>query len=164
MNVNVLLLLLFCLRNLLIVGFKSVYGTERTSRLRCGADLAAKSALSFPLTLMWLGIQHKIIFLWLDSESSLVSSLTINGFSSFLFFSDVKTESESENIIHLLCLSLEMMLRAKSMLKRTLIEKIQSHTWCHQMEVKPETNKNNSKKSTKSRISTIDTETIFEIN
>ena len=60
-------------------------------------------ALSFPLTPMWLGIQHKIIFLWLDIESSLLSSLTINGFSSFLFFSDVNTESESENMIYLLC-------------------------------------------------------------
>ena len=47
-------------------------------------------------------------------ESSLLSSLTINVFSKFLFFSDVKTESESENIIFFLCLSLEMMLKARS--------------------------------------------------
>ena len=32
-----------------------------------------------------------------DIESSLLSSLTINGFSSFLFSSDVNTESESDN-------------------------------------------------------------------
>ena len=105
----------FVWRNFLIVGFKSVYGMERTSGLRSKADLAAESVLSFPFTPMWLGIQHKIIFLWLDIESSLLSSLTINGFSRFLFFSDVKTESESENMINLLYLSLEMMLRARSM-------------------------------------------------
>ena len=52
----------FVWRNLLIVGFKTVYGMERTSELRAKAALAAKSALSFPLIPMWLGIQHKIIF------------------------------------------------------------------------------------------------------
>ena len=46
----------FVWRNLLIVGFKSVYGMEITLGLRSKADLAAESALSFPLTLMWLGI------------------------------------------------------------------------------------------------------------
>ena len=35
-------------RNLLIVGFKSVYGMEITLGLRSKADLAAKFALSFP--------------------------------------------------------------------------------------------------------------------
>ena len=104
----------FVWRNLLIVGFKSVNGMEITLGLRSKADLAVESALSFPLTPMWLGIQHKIIFLWLDIESSLQSNLTINGFSSFLFSSDVNTESESENMIHLKCLSLEMMLRTRS--------------------------------------------------
>ena len=34
---------------------------EITLELRSKADLAAESALSFPLTPMWLGIQHKII-------------------------------------------------------------------------------------------------------
>ena len=85
-----------------------------TSGLRPRANLVAESALSFLLTPMWLGIQHKIIFLRQDIESSLLSSLTINDFSGFLFFSDVNTESESENMINLLCLSLEMMLRAMS--------------------------------------------------
>ena len=61
----------FLWRNLLIVDFKSVYGMEITLGLRSKADLAAESALSFPLTPMCLGIQHKIIFLWLDIESSL---------------------------------------------------------------------------------------------
>ena len=88
----------FVRRNLLIVGFKSVDGMEVILGLRSKADLAAESALSFPLTPMWLIIQHKIISFWLDIEFSLLSSLTINEFSNFLFFSDVNTESESENI------------------------------------------------------------------
>ena len=75
----------FLWRNLLIIGFKSVYGVEIALGLRSKADLATESALSFPLTPMWLGI-HKIIFLWLDVESSLLSNLTINGFSSFFIF------------------------------------------------------------------------------
>ena len=58
---------------------------------------------------------NTIISLWLNIESSLLSSLTLNGFSSFLFLSDVNTESKSENMIDLLCLFLEMMLRARSM-------------------------------------------------
>ena len=99
----------FLWRNLLITSFKSVYGIELSLGLRSKADLAAESALLFPLNLMWLGIQHKIIFLWLEIESSLLSNLTINGFSS-----DVNTERESENMINLLCFSLEMMLRARS--------------------------------------------------
>ena len=52
----------FLWRNLLIIGSKLVYGMEITLGLRSKADLAAESALSFPLTPMWLGIQHKIIF------------------------------------------------------------------------------------------------------
>ena len=94
---------------------------ERTSGLRSKADLAAKSTLSFPITLIWLGIQHKMSSHKKIIESSLLSSLTINGFSSFLFFMDVKTESESENIINLLCLSLEMMLRSRSMVHTSAV-------------------------------------------
>ena len=36
--------------------------------LKFKADLATEFARSFPLTPMWPGIQHKIIFLWLDIE------------------------------------------------------------------------------------------------
>ena len=46
----------FLCRNLLIVGFKSVYGRERTSELRSKTNLAADSALSYLLTPMWLRI------------------------------------------------------------------------------------------------------------
>ena len=112
----------FVRKNLLTRGFKSVYGMEILSRLRSKANLATESALSFPLTPMWLGIQHMIISLWLDIESSLLSILTINGFSSFLFLSDVNTESESENIINLLCLFSEIMLRASSMAHTSIVK------------------------------------------
>ena len=44
----------FVWRNLLIVGFRSVYGILDLSTVRSKVDLAAKSALSFPLTPMWL--------------------------------------------------------------------------------------------------------------
>ena len=64
----------FVTKNLLICGFKSVYGMLVLSRLKSKADFAVKSALSLPLTPMWLGIQHMIISLWLDIESSLFSS------------------------------------------------------------------------------------------
>ena len=63
---------------------------------RSKADLAAETALSFHLTPMWLGIQHIIISLLFDIESSLLNSLTIRGFSSFLLL----TESKSENMIN----------------------------------------------------------------
>ena len=51
----------FVWRNLLIVGFRSVYGILDLLGVRSKTDLAAESALSFPLTPMWLGIQHIII-------------------------------------------------------------------------------------------------------
>ena len=47
----------------LIWGFKSVYGMEILSGLRSKADLAAESALSFPLTPIWFGIQHNYFFM-----------------------------------------------------------------------------------------------------
>ena len=125
---NLLLMLLFrhCYhfvrKNLLIWGFKSVYGMDILSGLRSKADLVAESALSFLLTPMWLGIQHIIISLWLDIESSLLKSLTINEFSSFLVLSDVNIESESENMINLLCLFSEMTLRARSMVHTSALK------------------------------------------
>ena len=55
--------------------------------VRSKADFAAESALSFPLTIMWLGIQHIIISLRLDIESSLLNILIIRRFTSlFVFF------------------------------------------------------------------------------
>ena len=52
----------FLWRNIPIIGFKSLYGMEIALGLRSKADLAAESALSFPLTPMRLEIQRKIIF------------------------------------------------------------------------------------------------------
>ena len=43
-------------RSLLIWGFRSVNGILKVSRVRSKVDLAVESALSFPLTPMWLGI------------------------------------------------------------------------------------------------------------
>ena len=90
----------FVWRNLLIVGFGSVYGILDLSGVRSKADLAAESALSFPLIPMWLGVQHIIYSFLFDIGSNLLNSLMIRGFwIFFLFLNDSKTESESENII-----------------------------------------------------------------
>ena len=104
----------FVTKNLFICGFKSVYGMLVLSGLRSKADFAAESALSLPLTPMWLGIQHMIISLWLDIYS-LFSSLIINGFSSILFLNDVNMESEIENMIYLLYLFFDIISRARLM-------------------------------------------------
>ena len=53
------------------MGFRSVYGILNLLGVRSKADLAAESVLSFPLTPMWLGIQHMIISLLFDIESNL---------------------------------------------------------------------------------------------
>ena len=92
----------------------SVYGILYLSGVRFSADFAAESALSFPFTPMWLGIQHIRISFVLDMESNLLRSLMIRGSSSFLFLNDSKTESESENMIYLLCLFSEMIFSARS--------------------------------------------------
>ena len=90
----------FVWRNLLIVGFRSVYGILDLSGVRSKADLAAESALSIPLIPMWLGVQHIIISFLFDIESNLLNSLMIRGFWNFLFLNDSKIECESENIIN----------------------------------------------------------------
>ena len=112
----------FVWRNLLIVGFRSVYGILDLSDVRSKADLAAESALSFPLTPMWLGAQHMIITFLFDIESNLLNSLMIRGFWNFVFLNDSKTESESENIINFLCLFFEIMLRARSIARASAVK------------------------------------------
>ena len=92
----------FVWRNLLIVGFRSEYGILDLSGVRSKANLAAKSALSFPLAPMWLGVQHIIISFLFDTESNLLNSLMIRGIWNFLFLNDSKTESECENIFNFL--------------------------------------------------------------
>ena len=114
-NFLIPVLLPFCKKEFIDLGFQVSIQNRDIVGLISKADLAAESALLFLLTPMWLGIQHIIISLWLDIESHLLSSLTINGFSSFLFLSDVNTESESANMINLLRLFSEMMVRARSM-------------------------------------------------
>ena len=112
----------FVWKNLLIVGFRSVYGILDLSGVRSKADLAAMSALSFPLPPMWLGVQHIIMSFLFDIESNLLNSLMIRGFWNFLFLSDSKTESESENIINFLCLLLEMMLKTRSIAQASAVK------------------------------------------
>ena len=53
----------FLWRELLIRRFKSVYRMLYLLGVKSKADLAAESARSFPLTLMWLVIQQKLIAL-----------------------------------------------------------------------------------------------------
>ena len=73
----------FVWRNLLIVGFRSVYGILDLSGVRSKVDLAAESALSLPPTPMWLGVQHIIISFLFDIESYLLNSLMIRRFWIF---------------------------------------------------------------------------------
>ena len=63
MDVHVPSLLPVCVKEFTDCRFQIGIWNERTSGLRSKADLAAESALSFPLIPKWLGIQHKIIFL-----------------------------------------------------------------------------------------------------
>ena len=69
-------------------------------------DFAAASALRFPRTLMWLGIQQKKISLF-DVECSQQSRLIISGRSTFLLFNHNTTESESENMMSVLKVRLQ---------------------------------------------------------
>ena len=92
----------FWRKNLLIVGFRSVYGILDLSGFRSKADLAAESALSFLLTPMWLGVQHIIISFLIDNESNLLDILMIRGFWIFLSLNDSDTKSDSENIIYIM--------------------------------------------------------------
>ena len=91
----------FVRRNILFLHFKSVYGILNLSMAELKAD--------FPLTLMWLDIHQIRISLESNMESKLFSSLMIKGSSSFIIFSDIKTESETENIIKILWLLSKMM-------------------------------------------------------
>ena len=80
----------FVWRNLLIVRFRSVHRILNLSEVRSKVDLAAESALSFPLTPMWLGIQHISIYLLFDIESNLLNSLIIRAFSILLLLNKSK--------------------------------------------------------------------------
>ena len=75
----------FVWRNVLIVGFRSVYGILHLSGGRSKVDLVAESTLSFPLTPMWFGVQLIIISFLFDIESNLLNSLMIRGFWIFYF-------------------------------------------------------------------------------
>ena len=55
-------------------------------------------------------------------ECSLQSSLIISGYSSFLLFNDNRTESESENMMNILCFSFEIMSKAKSIAQASAVK------------------------------------------
>ena len=79
----------FVWRNLLILGFKAVYRILNLSGVKSKANFTAKSVFSFPVNPMWFGIQQLGIFLELNIESNLLSSLIIKeSFSSFYFVSE----------------------------------------------------------------------------
>ena len=59
---------LFVLRNLLTRGFESVYANLILSKAIFKANLAVKSAFSFPFSQMWLGTQHTRISFELDNR------------------------------------------------------------------------------------------------
>ena len=81
----------FLWRKLFILGFRSVYGMLYLSGVKSKAHFAAVSALWFPLTSMWLGIQQKTISLMLNvvcllvgrfySISTLIGSFNIKAIS-----------------------------------------------------------------------------------
>ena len=89
----------FVWRNLLIVGFRSVYGILDLSGVRSKADLAAKSALSFPLTPMWLGVQHIIISFLFDIESNLTQQFNDKRVLKFFYFLMIARQRVSLKIL-----------------------------------------------------------------
>ena len=106
----------FVWRNLLIVGFRSVYGILDLSGVRSKADLAAESALSFHLTPMWLGvylgmkmIQPGRSFLKFDSWSNKVFKKYeyVIQIMMSLFFTHINprsiTRSFSRSVMNLKC-------------------------------------------------------------
>ena len=54
MGVIILALLPFCVKEFIDLGFRSVHGMLNLAGVRSKANLGAESALSFPLTTMWL--------------------------------------------------------------------------------------------------------------
>ena len=100
MDVIVPSLLPFCLKEFINCWFQvSILNPGFVGGIRPKANLAAKFALSFPLTPMWLGIQHIIISFLFHIEFNLLNSLMIRGFSNFLFLNDSKTESENDKFL-----------------------------------------------------------------
>ena len=66
MDVIAPLLLPFCVKEFINCWFHVSIWNPGFIVVRSKADLAAGSALSFPLTPMWFGVQHKIISFLFD--------------------------------------------------------------------------------------------------
>ena len=82
--------------NLLMIGFKSVYGIFVLDISAWSAFFAALSALSFPCIAMRLGIQVRMILLFLEKVLILLRSHMMKGVDVFLFCRAWRTDLESE--------------------------------------------------------------------
>ena len=97
-----------------IFGLKSEYGVLMfLSGVMLIATLANESALSLPWIPIWLGIQQNITFLLWISELSLLKILAISRFSNLVYLSYWRTEMESEGMINILELLVEIKSSAK---------------------------------------------------
>ena len=81
---------------MLISGFRSVYGIFVLDIRVWSAFFAALSALLFPCMPMWLGIQVRMMLLFLERVFILSSSLVMKGVDEFLLCRAWRTDLESE--------------------------------------------------------------------
>ena len=82
--------------NLLISGFRLVYGIFVMDIRVWSAFFAALSALSFPCMPMWLGIQVRMMLLFLERVFILSSGLVMRGVDESLLCRAWSTDLESE--------------------------------------------------------------------
>ena len=81
---------------MLISGFRSVYGIFVLDICVWSAFFAALSALSFLCMPMWLGIQVRMMLLFLERVFILSSSLVMRGIDEFLLCRAWRTDLETE--------------------------------------------------------------------
>ena len=84
----------FCMKE--ILGVSNQY---MESWICWGLDWKADLALSFPLTLMWLRIQHMSISLQSDIESRLLNCLMIKGFSNIYYLMIVRQSASLHGLL-----------------------------------------------------------------
>ena len=81
---------------MLISGFRSVYGIFVLDICVWSAFFAALSALSFSCMPMWLGIQVRMMLLFLERVFILSSNLVMRGIDEFLLCRAWRTDLETE--------------------------------------------------------------------
>ena len=81
---------------MLISGFRSVYGIFVLDICACSAFFVALSALSFPCMPMWLGIQVRMMLLFLERVFILSSSLVMRAVDESLLCRAWRTVLESD--------------------------------------------------------------------